>query len=149
MAESEGSDPTTSGRPTPGGGTKTNADYIQLPNGLLSSLTDATIEVWATPITVQNWARIFDFGTDTNNNLLIAWTQGTNINNDRVAYKVGDETRDEIPLDADDLAHAEPVYETLDGCTIPQVGRADPLARDSCAIRVARDRTYCGSRNSG
>jgi adenylosuccinate synthase len=32
-----------------------------------------------------------------------------------VAYRVGDEMWDELPLDPDDLARAEPVYETADG----------------------------------
>jgi adenylosuccinate synthase len=32
-----------------------------------------------------------------------------------VGYRVGDEERDELPLDIEDLAAAQPVYEELDG----------------------------------
>lgn len=38
------------------------AAYIDLPNGILSSQTNITIEIWATPLSAQNWARIMDFG---------------------------------------------------------------------------------------
>ena len=36
--------------------------YIDLPNGIISSQTNLTIEVWATPLSAPNWARILDFG---------------------------------------------------------------------------------------
>lgn len=36
--------------------------YIDLPNGIISSRTNITIEIWATPLSVPNWARIMDFG---------------------------------------------------------------------------------------
>jgi len=77
------------GQVTLAGGAKASADYVQFPNGMLNPYADATIEIWATPHSVQNWSRIFDFGNDTNNNLLMAWTQGTNVNTDRAAFKVG------------------------------------------------------------
>jgi len=38
------------------------AAYIDLPNGIVSSQTNLTIEIWATPLSAPNWARIFDFG---------------------------------------------------------------------------------------
>jgi len=38
------------------------AAYIDLPNHIISNLTYVTIEIWATPISAPNWARIFDFG---------------------------------------------------------------------------------------
>lgn len=53
------------------GGTTGNASvasiaaYIDLPNHILSSQTNITIEVWATPRSVQNWGRILDFGRTT------------------------------------------------------------------------------------
>jgi len=51
----------------PGGTTgNTAADsiaaYIDLPNGIISSQTNLTIEIWATPLSAPNYARIFDFG---------------------------------------------------------------------------------------
>ncbi len=40
--------------------------YIDLPNGMISSLSNATIEGWATWMDVSNaWQRIFDFGSST------------------------------------------------------------------------------------
>ena len=41
------------------------AAYIDLPNGIISSLTNMTVEVWANPRSAQNWARILDFGRTT------------------------------------------------------------------------------------
>jgi len=42
------------------------AAYIDLPNYILSSQTNITIEIWATPLSAPNWARIMDFGRCTN-----------------------------------------------------------------------------------
>ncbi|MEY4488458.1 MAG: hypothetical protein RIQ79_966 [Verrucomicrobiota bacterium] len=58
---------TGTGLRIPGGGTGNLAAssipaYIDLPNGILSSNTNVTIEVWATPLSAPNWARILDFG---------------------------------------------------------------------------------------
>lgn len=39
--------------------------YIDLPNGIISSQTNITIEIWATPLSAPNWARILDFGRTT------------------------------------------------------------------------------------
>ncbi|HWA75151.1 MAG TPA: LamG domain-containing protein [Polyangiaceae bacterium] len=39
--------------------------YIELPNKILSPLTNATIEVWTTWSGGTNWQRIFDFGSST------------------------------------------------------------------------------------
>jgi autotransporter-associated beta strand protein len=41
------------------------AAYIDLPNHILSAQTNITIEIWATPKSVQNWGRIMDFGRTT------------------------------------------------------------------------------------
>jgi Concanavalin A-like lectin/glucanases superfamily/Glucose / Sorbosone dehydrogenase/Bacterial Ig domain len=48
------------------GGTRAQADYIELPSGLVHSLTNVTIELWATPRAGQIWSRIFDFGPGNN-----------------------------------------------------------------------------------
>ena len=50
----------------PGGGSGSGAAYVDLPNGIVSSLTDATFEAWYTPTGVNNWMRVFDFGTSSN-----------------------------------------------------------------------------------
>ena len=51
----------------------TSDDYADLPNGLISSLTDATFEVWLTWSGGAAWQRIFDFG----NNSAAEGSQGT------------------------------------------------------------------------
>jgi hypothetical protein len=49
------------------GGNTSTPPYVNLPNGIISALTNATFEVWLTwnqsGTTGQNWQRIFDFGT--------------------------------------------------------------------------------------
>lgn len=41
-----------------------NGDYLNLPGGLVSGSAAATFEFWATFGTNGNWARVFDFGTN-------------------------------------------------------------------------------------
>ena len=36
--------------------------YLDLPNGIISAMTNLTVEIWATPRSSQNWQRIVDFG---------------------------------------------------------------------------------------
>jgi hypothetical protein len=45
------------------GGPSATAAYIDLPNGLISTKTEVTIEGWMTIAGSQNWSRYFDFGT--------------------------------------------------------------------------------------
>jgi hypothetical protein len=69
------------------GGGKDASDYVDLPDGILSSLGDSvTVEVWATQISVQNWSRIWDFGSSTTHNVFMSWTVGTTLTNDRVEW---------------------------------------------------------------
>ncbi len=53
----------------PGGSGATQA-YGDLPNGLISTKTDLTIEAWVTIDGAQNWQRIFDFGSSGNAEVL-------------------------------------------------------------------------------
>jgi len=39
-----------------------NSAYIDLPNGIVSSLTNLTLEIWATPVSSKTWQRLFSFG---------------------------------------------------------------------------------------
>ncbi len=39
-----------------------DAAYLDLPNGIVSSLTNLTVEIWATPVASKNWQRLFSFG---------------------------------------------------------------------------------------
>ncbi len=36
--------------------------YVDLPNGIMSSKTDFSIEIWSTPFSAPSFARVFDFG---------------------------------------------------------------------------------------
>ncbi|HEX2476495.1 MAG TPA: LamG-like jellyroll fold domain-containing protein, partial [Lacipirellulaceae bacterium] len=45
------------------GGTSAVAPFVNLPNGLASSLTNATFEGWYTISAASNWGRFFDFGS--------------------------------------------------------------------------------------
>ena len=38
------------------------AAYVDLPDGIISSKTHLSVEVWATPVSIKNWQRLFDFG---------------------------------------------------------------------------------------
>jgi uncharacterized repeat protein (TIGR03806 family) len=40
--------------------------YIDLQNGLISSKTNLSVEIWATPVTMKFWQRLFDFGRTNN-----------------------------------------------------------------------------------
>jgi glucose/arabinose dehydrogenase len=53
------------------GGSGTTQAYVDLPNGIISALTDATFEAWYTIDSAQltSWARIFDFGSTTGGEL--------------------------------------------------------------------------------
>lgn len=42
--------------------TATIAAYFDLPNGIISSKTNFTLELWATIHSSRNWQRLFDFG---------------------------------------------------------------------------------------
>lgn len=48
------------------GGARTTTDYVQFPSGLVHSLTNMTIELWATPNAGETWSRLFDFGPGNN-----------------------------------------------------------------------------------
>jgi hypothetical protein len=73
------------------GGAHATASYIKLGNApLLGGLrTPVTIELWATQISIQNWSRIFDFGTNSNRYLFMSWSRGTASGQDRVEWKDG------------------------------------------------------------
>ncbi len=39
--------------------------YVDLPNGIISSKTNLSVEIWATPVSAKKWQRLFDFGRTT------------------------------------------------------------------------------------
>ena len=74
-----------------GGGARATSAYAQLGTNLLQGLkTPVTIELWATQQSVQNWSRIFDFGSGTTEYLMMTWTQGTNLATDTVEWVDGE-----------------------------------------------------------
>jgi autotransporter-associated beta strand protein len=70
------------------GGAKGASDFVRLGNSLLSGRSEAVaLELWGTQLTVQNWARIFDFGFDTGEYIMMSWTWQSNFDRDRVSWK--------------------------------------------------------------
>lgn len=65
------------------GGASASADFMQMPSNMVHSLTNVSIEIWATPRAVQNWARIFDFGpgngTVQANDYYLSFCRGTSL----------------------------------------------------------------------
>ncbi|MEY4385269.1 MAG: hypothetical protein RLY20_552, partial [Verrucomicrobiota bacterium] len=77
----------TASNVTLAGGTSTTSDYVSLGSDLLpNNTTPATIEIWATQNSIQNWSRIFDFGSGTSENLIMSWTKATTLTQDRVEW---------------------------------------------------------------
>lgn len=74
------------------GGTKDTSDYPQFPSGLISGAGasgdagDMTIEIWATQHSVQNWARVFDFGASTTNYVLLSWVRDSALNQNQFRF---------------------------------------------------------------
>ncbi len=69
------------------GGDRGASDFVDLPDGALSSLGSAvTLELWATPHSVQVWSRIFSIGASTSEHFCMSWTMGTNPNSDHVEF---------------------------------------------------------------
>ena len=67
IVRGQGATFTGAGLRLPGGSTgnaaaNSIAAYIDLPNGLVSSLTNFTLEIWATPRSAQNWMRLVELG---------------------------------------------------------------------------------------
>jgi fibronectin type 3 domain-containing protein len=54
-------------------------DHVTLPAGLVGTLNDFTIAAWVYPTANNLWARLFDFGTGTDNYMFLAPSNGTSI----------------------------------------------------------------------
>ena len=73
------------GGPTWGAGKINNAvslsgstQYVTLPTGVVNGLTACTISAWVNLSSVSNWARLFDFGSGTNNYMFLSPKNGAN-----------------------------------------------------------------------
>ena len=54
-------------------------DHVALPAGIVSGLSTATISAWVNLDAIATWARVFDFGTGTNNYMFLAPRGGSNV----------------------------------------------------------------------
>jgi len=78
----------TSSNITLTGGSQSVADYVSLGSGLLpKDGSPVTIELWATQLSAQSWARIFDVGSSSSDYLFMCWSQGTDTTQDRVEWQ--------------------------------------------------------------
>ena len=53
-----------------------STEYVSLPAGIVSTLSDYTVSAWVNPAATNTWARIFDFGTSTGNYMFLAASAG-------------------------------------------------------------------------
>lgn len=76
------------GRVRLAGGIRDGADYVQLPAGLVHSLTDVTIEAWITPLSEQGWGRAFDFGSGvgTAGTFFLSLSRGDGLDQQRLEF---------------------------------------------------------------
>lgn len=58
-----------------GGGSP--AQYVLLPEGIVDGLTDFTIAVWVNPTTINQWMRVFDFGTGETDYMFLTLNAGS------------------------------------------------------------------------
>lgn len=56
----------------------TATDYVQLPQGVMTSLTNFSIAAWVKISALNGWSRIFDFGSGTNYNMFLTPLSGAN-----------------------------------------------------------------------
>ena len=64
--------------------------YLQLPDDIIRELTDYSIAVWVKLDEVQNWTRIWDFGSGTSTNMFLTPRHGSSGNAVRFAIKKDD-----------------------------------------------------------
>lgn len=51
-------------------------EYVSLPTGIVSGLSDYTVSAWVNPASDDTWARIFDFGRGTSVNMFLTLNGG-------------------------------------------------------------------------
>lgn len=54
-------------------------DYVRMPTSFIQKLSDFSISMWINPTANTTWARIFDFGQDTNNYMMLTVSNGTGL----------------------------------------------------------------------
>lgn len=63
--------------------------FLTLPNEFIDPLNDFTIAIWVKPDALTKWARIWDFGNGTSNNMFITSSPGADANPMRFVIKAG------------------------------------------------------------
>src|SRR6266568_4389133 len=53
-----------------------STEYVDLPDGIVSGLSDFTVSAWVNPAANQTWSRVFDFGTGTTFNMFMTVNAG-------------------------------------------------------------------------
>ncbi|MFF5292763.1 arabinofuranosidase catalytic domain-containing protein [Paractinoplanes globisporus] len=53
-------------------------EYVSLPTGIVSGLSDYTVSAWVNPASDDTWARVFDFGSGTAVNMFLTVNGGGN-----------------------------------------------------------------------
>ena len=91
----------------------------------------ATLEFWAREDAVRNWSRVFDYGIDTANYIMLAWTGGTSQRDDRFTAKSANASGNidnmMAPYAPGTIYHISITFErdTADGSTLVRVMRRD------------------------
>ncbi|BCU77168.1 LamG-like jellyroll fold domain-containing protein [Luteolibacter sp. LG18] len=111
--------------------------YIDLPNGIISSKTNLSVEIWATPHSAKNYSRLFDFGrvtgagygggaageiidvtgngatpgaTTSSDSLLVSFAVGTSLNQQRMEARLDGGTANYIDSTLATTANTEYYY---------------------------------------
>jgi Concanavalin A-like lectin/glucanases superfamily/F5/8 type C domain/NPCBM-associated, NEW3 domain of alpha-galactosidase/Trehalase len=53
--------------------------YVNLPDGIVSSLHDFTVSTWVKPAANPQWSRVFDFGSGTNSYMFLSLSNGSGL----------------------------------------------------------------------
>lgn len=54
-------------------------DYVRMPTTFIQKLSEFSISMWINPTVNSTWARIFDFGQDTNNYMMMTVSNGSTL----------------------------------------------------------------------
>jgi hypothetical protein len=79
----------TTGQTGSGVNFPTATDYMTLPTGIVSTLTDFSISTWVNITTLNTWSRIFDFGTGTSYYMFLTPRAASATGKLRFAFKNG------------------------------------------------------------
>ena len=71
------------------GGNGNGAGSLVLGTNILDT-TEATIEIWATQNATRNYARVFDYGSNSQNYIECTWSNGTDLNKSGLGFRRND-----------------------------------------------------------